>query len=446
LDNLQKNLPVEVQQYLGKYSDSKWNIIPGKFEYITCVVVVPAVKEFEYIQKLLLSLSDNDSKYFENTLILFVINNIVTDSLEVKRENLMTIQLLERIIWKNEENNFINKIVNSGIKVGFIDVSTSGNEMPVKDGGVGFARKIGMDLALTLFDYSSGGKKIIVNLDADCTVDKNYISEIHRNFNSQNLTAAYINFLHPLTGEVKNIMAIICYEIFLRYYVLGLKYANSPFAFPAIGSTIACDYKTYIKAEGMNKRKAAEDFYFMEKIAKKTDIKKINSTTVYPSARQSVRTPFGTGQRIIRFLSNIQNEYLVYSPQSFVILKQWLEVFNNNSSKSSEEYLEQAMKININLYNFLIKQRFQTIWQRINSNNKIPETIQRQKIFWFDGFKTLKLIHHLRDNGMPLTSMFTAVDKLLSLFNPSYEIGWKSNEITPLEIQKKYLEIIRKIT
>ena len=62
--------------------------------------------------------------------------------------------------------------------------------------------------------------------------------------------------------------AIICYEIFLRYYVLGLKFAKSDYAFHTIGSTMLCTPDAYVKVEGMNKRKAAEDFYFLEKLAK----------------------------------------------------------------------------------------------------------------------------------------------------------------------------------
>ncbi len=39
------------------------------------------------------------------------------------------------------------------------------------------ARKIGMDLALTKFDYNSSAKSILICTDADCTVDSNYLSD-----------------------------------------------------------------------------------------------------------------------------------------------------------------------------------------------------------------------------------------------------------------------------
>ena len=193
----------------------------------------------------------------------------------------------------------------------------------------------------------------------------------------------------------------------------------------------------------MNKRKAAEDFYFMEKLAKNFKIEKIASATVYPSGRTSWRVPFGTGQRVNRFLSNVQNEYRVYSPQSFVILKKWLEVFNGQSVKSSEEYLEEAQKIHPSLYNFLIEQNFKQIWERITRNLKNPDALQKQKIIWFDGFRTMKLIHYLRDNVFPLSPMFQAVDEMLRLKKSSYIIGWGQPQIPPIEVQKNYLDLIR---
>ena len=138
-------------------------------------------------------------------------------------------------------------------------------------------------------------------LDADCKVDDNYLCAVVDEFNKKNLSAATINFSHDVSGTGELTEAIIPYEIFLRYYVLGLKYAKSPYAFHTIGSTIAIDHNAYIKAGGMNKKKAAEDFYFLQKVAKNYEIKKIISTTVYPSSRHSWRVPFGTGRSVTRY-------------------------------------------------------------------------------------------------------------------------------------------------
>ncbi len=442
----------EVKNYLNKYSLSNWEISAKNLEKIKTVVVVPAISEFENIKKLLLSLSNNDNYYFNSTLILFVINNSVSSEIEVKENNKKSLILLDEIIKKNNHSNddFIKQIINSKLRIGFIDASSPGKELPVKNAGVGLARKIGMDLALSAFDYESKNKKLLICLDADCTVEKNYLTEIISTFDIKNFSAGVVNYSHQTEYNNGNTEAIICYEIFLRYYDFGLLFANSSFAFPTIGSTMICDYESYIKVEGMNKRKAAEDFYFLEKLAKNFPINKIRSTTVYPSSRGSWRVPFGTGQRVNRFLSQKQNEYLLYDPKSFLILKEWLKVFMSNKISSVDLLLKSAKEINIQLFNFLIQQNFHKDWVKILNNSKTNEQLRRQKINWFDGFRTLKLIHYLRDTEYPLINMFDAIDKLFSMMeNSSTEFIKKLFDerngvsIPPIEIQMKYLTLLR---
>ena len=62
-----------------------------------------------------------------------------------------------------------------------------------------------------------------------------------------------------------------------------------------------------------------------------------------------------------------------------------------------------------------------------------------------DGFRTLKLIHHLRDNQFPNENMFTALNKLFAKMN--LEFDFTTEEIIPpLEIQLEYLKFLRKLT
>ena len=146
----------------------------------------------------------------------------------------------------------------------------------------------------------------------------------------------------------------------------------------------------------------------MEKLAKDHMFKKISGAAVYPSNRASWRVPFGTGQRVNRFLQGKQNEYLLYSPESFVVLKKWLEIFNSREILSGKEYLKMSKKINPALHEFLVINSFEANWKMILGNSKSDEQINKQKHYWFDGFKTLKLIHHLRDTVFPAENMFDA--------------------------------------
>jgi hypothetical protein len=437
------SLPDEVKKYLDKYSSAKWHLEFNSSEEITAAVIIPAIKEFENLKKLLQSLLNNDSEFFKSVLIIFVINNPEDSSSDICSDNQKSITFLNSIKSRNNPDRdfLINKIIQSKLQIGFADASSPGKELPKKTAGVGLARKIGMDLALTVFNYTLPQNKILICLDADCTVEKNYLSEIIKHFGEKNFSAAAINFNHKAEIEI-NAAAIICYEIFLRYYVAGLNYADSHYAFHTIGSSMACDYKSYVKAEGMNKRKAAEDFYFLQKLAKITDIKKIKTTTVFPSSRNSWRVPFGTGQRVGRFISQIQEEYLLYDLGSFEVLKLWLQLFNSNEILTPGEYLNEAEKINRWLCNFLILQNFEKDWKKIISVSKNKVQLNKQKIFWFDGFRTLKLIHYLRDNAFPLVNMFDALDSLFVKRNIPI-IDRNGALIPSLEVQREYLETLK---
>ena len=438
-------LPVDVKKYLVKYLSGGWLLETGDSDYYNNAVVIPAISEFENIKSLLLSLASADNKYFNSTLFIFVVNNAASSGADVKNNNLNSIFLLRKIISKEADDIFTGNIIQSGLKIGLVDASTAGNEIPETTAGVGHARKIGMDLALTIFNYENKFKKILICLDADCTVEKNYLSEIIENFKDRNISSAVIKYAHSFTGnhEIEN--AITCYEIFLNYYELGLKYAQSPYAFHTIGSTIACDYESYIKVEGMNRKKAGEDFYFLEKLLKNTEVKKINTTVVHPAPRRSWRVPFGTGQRINRFLKGGHDEYKLYNPVSFYILKDWLEIFLYGIELTAEEYLDKAGKINKSLSDFLVSQKFYESWNRIAENSKGSKQLHRQKIRWFDGFRTLKLIHYLRDNGFPEIDMFNALDELFGKLGIVSPAG-KNTRIPGIDIQKEYLKILKKIT
>ena len=450
LNNI-KDLPAYVSNYLCKYGLTGWNPELSSGKKFNNIVVIPAIQEYENIQRLLLSLGSSDKRYFNESLFLFVINYFKSSSEDVKENNLKSINFLRNVISKeSKEDSFTD------LNIGIIDVSTARHEMPEKEGGVGFARKMGMDTALGHFDYLNNKKKIIISLDADCTVESNYLKAIVEAFNSKNLSAAYVQYEHPMPDNEQEKRAIICYEIFLRYYALGLKYACSKYAFPTIGSTIICDCESFIKVGGMNNKKAAEDFYFLEKLAKITDVEKIADTKVYPSSRISNRVPFGTGQRIKRFQIGTHDEYILYDPRTFRILKDWLEIFNSKNVFNAEEYLKAAEVINTSLKEFLIMNNFQQSWNKILNNSKSEIQVQKQKNIWFDGFRTLKLIHYLRDNGYPPVNMFRAIDELVKIGNYPSVAGWRNlsagrqieneKDLPPISIQLEYLYLLRALT
>jgi len=431
------SVPQYIEKYLTKQNLSDWKIEFTGDRLFNNIIVIPATDEYNNIKNLFLSLSLNDPKIISDTLIVVVVNNKVSENKNIILENQNTLTYLRNEA--NSENDFLN--------LGIVDASSSGKWLPHNNGGVGFARKIGLDLALRYFDYSADQKNILILLDADCTVSNNYLHAIIENFSKKNIQAGVINYEHLLTNNINQNAAIINYEIFLRYYVLGLSYANSAFAYHSIGSTIICDVVSYVKVGGMNKKKAGEDFYFLEKLAKINRIASIQEATVYPSARISERVPFGTGPRVKRFLNSSQNSYLLYSPQTFVILKQWLIEFGKSSSTESwiSRILHEAKCINHELFDFLISQNFAKDWENILNNSKSEDQVKKQKIIWMDGFKTMKLIHYLRDKSFPNINMFSALNELFDKLN--FRFDFKTAEQIPsIDTQIKYLNFLRKLS
>lgn len=395
------------------------------------VVIIPAIAEYENLKNLLNNLNENDEEAISRALILIVVNNLAGSDEKTKNENLQTLKYLKWLI--NEQVLKLNLAV--------IDCASEGATLDEKHGGVGLARKIGMDSALHLLRESG----LLVCLDADCSASKNYLKNILKFFEEKKFPAAVVRYEH-LLNDPKTEAAIICYEIFLRYYLLGLKYAGSPFAHHTIGSTMICTVDSYVSIGGMNKRKAAEDFYFIEKLAKDFEIGCITDAIVFPSSRGSWRVPFGTGQRVNRFLSHERNEYLLYSPESFSILKKWLALFNEWDGNNSQSLLKNVEAISSSLKYFLVENSFEDDWRKIFSNSKEKLQLEKQKRYWFDGFKTLKLIHCLRDNSHPLSPMFTALNEMFQLSNLNIDFEWSKEEIPPIEIQKKYLHKLREVT
>ncbi len=360
-----QNLPANVLSYLSKHLINNYAIEWQRKTAINNVIVIPAIAEYDNIKVLLKSLSENDSAFFSSSLILFVVNNSPVSDDRIKEDNLKSLILLRTIINANDDGGFSREIINSGLQIGLMDASSKGKELNTKQAGVGLARKIGMDLSLTIFDHSKDTIKLIICLDADCTVSQTYLTNTINDFNKNDFSVAVVNFEHPVDGTDDYNAAIICYEIFLRYYVAGLIFAGSDYAFHSIGSTMMCDHNAYMKIGGMNKRKAAEDFYFLEKLAKNYPINKIYSATVYPSKRSSWRVPFGTGQRVTRFLSKTQDEYLLFDPAVFEVLKEWLEIYNSDAISDPQGILNQAKEIHTELYNFLLQNNYPKQWDKI---------------------------------------------------------------------------------
>ncbi len=259
-----------------------------------------------------------------------------------------------------------------------------------------------------------------------------------------NVAAALVDFEHKLPEDELNKIGILSYEIFLRHSVTGLLFTESPFAFHTVGSTIVCDHEAYIKVGGMNTKNAAEDFYFLQKLAKNFPVHRITSTRVNPSPRESWRVPFGTGRSITDFLTNKKN-ILVYDPDVYVILKEWLKLFNTDLLLDPDLTLNEAKKIHPELYNFLVIRDFHKTWIKILNNTKSSEQLDYQRKNWFDSLETLKLIHHLRDSSFSMLDIKTGVDKLFKVVQHSAKFDSTTKISNQVQLLEYYLSELKNL-
>ncbi len=309
------------------------------------------------------------------------------------------------------------------------------DSLPKKHAGVGLARKIGMDEAVFRFHQIDNDQGIIVCLDADCTVAPNYFQEIEQHFEDHPKTpGCAIHYEHPLQGNdfsTENYTGIINYELFLRYYNLGLSFAGFPYAYHTVGSSMAVRSYAYQKQGGMNKRKAGEDFYFLHKIIKLGGFTTLNKTVVYPSARTSERVPFGTGKAINDFLQQLDyNYYSTYDFEIFKTLKRFVqaceEIYENETYVFEDESLNQS----------LTEISFQSSINEIKRNTVGFDSFKKRFFQYFDAFKVLKFVHFARDNFYPNQEIKDQVNLLLSVYGINTINDKKEQLIKLRELEK----------
>ncbi len=420
--------PSGVDKYLQRYSNLDGRAIVSRpLNGVENAVVIPVLQERNSLFKTLASLAKNPPVDLKRTVVICVVNNHppCVAGADAVADNQETMLLLDGLIkrrddvaasFPDEEADYA-VIANSEMRLALIDASSLGLEIPKRDGGVGSSRKMGMDAALKILDTEGSGRGIISCLDADTLVEDNYLAAISDFFKHGNCPAAHVAYAHQIPDNLELLSAICRYEIFLRSYVIGLMYAGSPYAFPSIGSTISCSARSYLVVRGMNRRAVAEDFHFLDKLAKLGPVGFIGETTLHPSARLSRRVAFGTGRKMHYFLEEAKDEYLIHNPDIFMILRAWLDEVKAAPDRSDEAIMAAAEKIHPLLSEYLTDVKFPENWEMIRKNSADSDHLLRQFHAWFDGLKTLRLVHHLERAMFPPADMFCGLAQLLRMMH-----------------------------
>ncbi|OUR90460.1 hypothetical protein A9Q81_18350 [Gammaproteobacteria bacterium 42_54_T18] len=408
-----------ISKYLAHYAEnlSPWLDGFSRNNPFQRCVVIPAFDESTYFIDRL------NNQAPDNTLIILVLNCPKTCT-PLQRSNTLKVKehLLDlgQSIWQGSKDNAVQLIQTPSTHwlvwdiTGWNDITPIDTFVP----GVGYARKLGMDSALLLFSQNQITAPFFLSTDADALLPNDYfeLPSLVNQYTQKERTncSGYIfPFQHDyLTNspskEESNTTSIAAsiYEMSLRYYVLGLRWAESPWGFHTIGSTLAIHAFHYAANRGFPKREAGEDFYLLNKIAKTGTVISLKKPVITLSDRASHRVPFGTGPAVQRIqqLDSIVNEFRLYHPSCFEWLKLWqLAIPRLYTQPLTVSLIEVQSDVEVceKIHGILLALNIEKAINHSRKQSKSADDFYRHMLTWFDAFKTLKFIHTARNKYLP---------------------------------------------
>ena len=277
--------------------------------------------------------------------------------------------------------------------------------------GVGRARRVGFDLALWLIQSGQVRGDWIASYDADSCWPTEHL---HQDWPVA-AGAACLPFRHTLDPDSPLGQATLLYELRLHYYVLGLSFANSPYAHHTLGSSMAVRASTYAKVRGMPLRSGGEDFYLLSKVAKVAPVHRVTGTPVSIEARASARVPFGTGPAVQRLLEAGEPlaAPLFYHFQCFAMLRvalSGLVAWANDPSAPWRDHIHSNTSPSMPVTGVLEQLGLDGAIAHAHRQGKDAAARLRHLQTWFDGFRTLKFVHTVRDLGYADTDFQTSLN------------------------------------
>ena len=345
-------------------------------------IVIPCYHE----DKLLVSLDSvwNCKRPDSEIEVIIVVNSSDTDNADVINQNLKTIDEFET--WKDTHTD-------PALKFHLLHVQ----DILKKYAGAGLARKTGMDFAVHRFNAINQKEGIIISLDADCTSDENYLVEIKSAFaKNDKADCAILYFEHPVTGDdfpPEIYSGIIQYELHLRYHIEFLRFIRYPYAYHTLGSCFAIKADTYVRQGGMNRKKAGEDFYFLQKIFTSGNTIEINQTRICPSPRPSMRVPFGTGPVIHKMLSDNNLILETYDPNAYLDLGRFLEMIPQLYRIKKSTLHSLLCELPDSVREFLITRNVEKKLDEVNQNTANYRSFVKRIYNWFNGFMIVKYLN-----------------------------------------------------
>ena len=303
--------------------------------------------------------------------------------------------------------------VSAAVSLLLVDLETLEGPTPVKQ-GVGRARRVGCDLALHLITQGQVSSQWICSGDADACWSDALFDQAWPG----SASAVTLPFTHLPSDDHQLSEATRLYELRLHHYVLQLMAINSSYAFHTLGSACAFNAEAYAAVRGMILRGAAEDFYTLNKLAKVAPVHRATGPMVTIEARTSSRVPFGTGPAVQKLTESAAptDEPIFYDARCVEALKLVHLLFERWISTDSIEYindleLELGKELAEAIGAKLEQWHYQDAIAHIRQAATTVEKRRPHLVTWLDGFKTLQLIHAIRDAVHPNISFKESIKR-----------------------------------
>jgi hypothetical protein len=418
------------QHYLTRYAEPETALLQdftGRYDHVLCI---PAFAEDPaFLDHLLTYISS------QSLLIILVAN---APAIAPEEKLTMTRALVDHLHLRYpERRRFADNLrllkISNHCDLLLVARCTPGCFLDEK-GGVGLARKIACDMACSLIANGTIASPWIYTTDADAQLPADYFSATFM-LDQQAISAATYPFQHAQHPDNKIYLAQQLYDTSLHYYVAGLAWANSPWAFHTIGSTLVINADHYASVRGFPKRQAGEDFYLLNKLAKLGCIASLDTSPITLASRLSDRVPFGTGPALSKIiaLEDPPVEYLFYNPLCFCYLKAWhnlaASLWENKVLALKRDWIDTFLRnwsdgVGIDadvLMRCLESSGIQNALDHAFSHSKNKIVFDRHLRNWFDAFQTLKFIHWLRDNHLPSLPLAPVQDLAPFIFDSTLD-------------------------
>ncbi|MBV1882560.1 MAG: hypothetical protein KUG82_13060 [Pseudomonadales bacterium] len=467
-----------VEQYLTRYAEAETQLLETfpSYQYDHCLVI-PAFRETSHYIKRLFNSNFRYPKTPMHLLAILVLNcpnDASHSAIDKTQKNLDYIHNKGILLWQRAHLLLFDiRSCTSERPIHVLVVNRITHSIPKKQ-GVGLARKIGADIACYLYHHGMSHSPWIHSTDGDAQLPDGYFQSSyfqaedlpHQTKNQHSVAAALI---YPFSHENSQLHSKcsrthiyhLLYECHLFHYQLGLQYAGSPYGFQTVGSTLAVNTTHYAMVRGFPKLSAGEDFYMLNKLIKTSHITSLTRPVIKLESRDSNRNPFGTGPSVKALLlkNKLLSSGIFYDPMLFKLLKKFIGLFPIFSTDRNVNW-QQSVKSHLgnNQESDLIISAATTIqfekalihsYQQFSQKKKKPEIAVHYHLnVWFDGFRTLKWLHALREKGYNQTHIINAYNEELYPIS-SAELGldemklWDKDEENIKNQLEKWLSAIR---